>query len=105
MPLFVAAGYKDDDFLALNVCCMYLHAVTLSDLATANRIYIMQSAWTGQRNPDRNSPCYWPCTHRPGNRTWQLLQEALAKTAIVRQATDLHIQFSLGHWTSNRANW
>ena len=105
MHLFIDAGYKNNKLLALNVCRMYLHAVTLSDIATADGIYVTQSAWTGQRDHDRKSPYYWPRTYRPGNGTWQLWQEALTKTAIVRQATDLHIRFSLGHWISNRANW
>jgi hypothetical protein len=105
MPLFIDAGYKNDKLLALNVCRMYLHAVTLSDIVTADGIYVTQSAWTGQQDHDRKSRYYWPRTYRPGNGTWQLWQEALAKTAIVRQATDLHIRFLLGHWISNQANW
>jgi hypothetical protein len=58
MPLFVAAGYNNDNLVALNVCRMYLHAVTLSDLATADRIYISQTAWIGQRDCKRASPYY-----------------------------------------------
>jgi hypothetical protein len=44
ITLFANAGYTKDDLFALNVCRMYLHAVTVSDLSTADGLFITQAS-------------------------------------------------------------
>jgi hypothetical protein len=105
MNLFVQHGYKTDDLFALNVCRMYLHAVTFSDLVTADGLFLTNSAWNGKRDGTRSSRYRWPRTQRPGNNTWQLWQTALQKTALVRQNSDLRLRLAIGHWSNDHANW
>jgi hypothetical protein len=105
MPLFLAAGYTKDDLLAINVCRMYLHAVTISDISTAKGLFLTNPAWSGTQDTTRYSKYQWPCTHRPGNSTWQLWQEALQKAVLVPQAIDLRIRYAIGHWTTDTSDW
>jgi hypothetical protein len=44
MPLFTKASYKKDGLYSLNICLMYLQTVTLSNIATADRIYVTHTA-------------------------------------------------------------
>jgi hypothetical protein len=91
--------------IALNVCRMYLHAVTILDISTADGLFITNPAWSGMRNTTQHSKYQWPRTHIPGNSTWQLWQEALEKAVVVPQATDLRIHFAIGHWIMDTSDW
>jgi hypothetical protein len=84
---------------------MYLHAVTISDISTDNGLFLTNPAWSGTRDTIQYSKYQWPRTHRPGNSTWQLWQEALQKAVLIPQATDLRIRYAIGHWTTDTSDW
>ena len=64
MDEFVKAGYGGKSLKNLNECRMFLHAVTLSDIASADGEEITSHAWNGIRE-DRGIPQYqWPRTQK-----------------------------------------
>jgi hypothetical protein len=67
MHLFAQEGYTNNKLFTLNVCHMYLHAVTLSNIATADSIFVTKQAWNGHRNKSQRSPYHWPRTEQPPN--------------------------------------
>jgi hypothetical protein len=50
MQAFADVGYRDDDIATLNQCCLFLHALSLSDLCTADGLSITYDAYNGRRN-------------------------------------------------------
>jgi hypothetical protein len=48
MEEFVSVGFRAQDLAQLNICRIFLHAVTLSDIATVNRVEITLGAWEGR---------------------------------------------------------
>ena len=72
MDAFITEGYTGDDLRWLNWCRMHLHAVTLSDLATADGHWITEASWNGIREPTRSSKYIWPRTAKPTPPHWLL---------------------------------
>jgi hypothetical protein len=106
MHLFVKAGYTGDKLFSLNVCRMHLHAaVTLSDIATANGVFITNQAWHGHHNESRRSPYHWPRTERPPNAVWQLWQQGLRLTALVPHQSQLRLRYAIGNWHDDKHLW
>jgi hypothetical protein len=60
MDEFIKSGYTGTHLKTLNECRMFLHAVTLSDLATADGKAITLHAWNGTRDDRGPSPYQWP---------------------------------------------
>ena len=105
MQLFAQEGYAKDKLFSLNVCRMYLQAVTLSNIATADGIFITRQAWNGTRNELRRSPYHWPRTERPPNAVWQLWQQALTNTVLVTHQQQLRLRYALGTWLDELSLW
>lgn len=53
MDLFIDALAPQEELKWLNVCRMYLHAVTLSDIVTADGVRVSEDAWSGRRNSSK----------------------------------------------------
>jgi hypothetical protein len=63
-----------DVLLRLNVCRIYLQAVSLADIVTADGARITSRAWHGQIDPSRPSSFTWPTQQRPPDSDWKLWQ-------------------------------
>lgn len=50
MDMFIDALAPQEELKWLNICRMHLHAVTLSDIVTADGLRITEDAWNGRRN-------------------------------------------------------
>jgi hypothetical protein len=50
LHLFAQEGSTNNKLFTLNVCRMYLYAVTRSNIVTAGSIFITKQAWNGHRN-------------------------------------------------------
>jgi hypothetical protein len=105
MTLFTQHGYKDKALFALNVCRMHLHATTLSDITTANGLFVTTDAWMGNDNKKHSSPYTWPQSHRPPNFIWQLWQEAIRTSALVPHQQELQICYAIGKWNDQLIRW
>ena len=55
MVSFVRAGFLGHDLTRLNICRMFLHAITLADICTIDGNSITRDAWLGTRDPCSNS--------------------------------------------------
>jgi hypothetical protein len=60
MDKFIKAGFHGKQLKQLNECRMYLHAVTLSDISTADGLEITLGAWNGIQEDRGVSQCQWP---------------------------------------------
>jgi hypothetical protein len=105
MSLFAKQGYTKDKLFTLNVCRMHLHAVTLSNIVTADGIFVTSQAWTGYRNNSRLSPYKWPRTHRPPNAAWQVWQQAITNNILIAHHQHLRLQLAIGTWTDDQSFW
>jgi hypothetical protein len=103
--LFANEGYTADKLFALNVCRMYLHASTLSDLVTADGIFITTQAWHGHRKKSRRSPYNWPRTARPPQAVWQVWQQALTNTILIPHQQQLRLRHAIQTWTDDESLW
>ena len=69
---FLDAGFEGEDLKWLNWCRLYLRAVTLSDICTADGQFITKEAWMGRRHEHRRSFYRWPRTKKPSSKRWDL---------------------------------
>jgi hypothetical protein len=60
MVEFGRAGFRGPESLKLNICRMFLHSVTLSDIGTVNGKSMSLSAWQGQDDASCGAECEWP---------------------------------------------
>ena len=91
MQQFLDKGHKGESLKWLNWCRMFLHAVTLSDIVTADGSKILLSAWKGELDPSRSSPFNWPRLKRPPTAWWREWQEALQELLLDRRTESMHL--------------
>jgi hypothetical protein len=48
MEIFLSLKLKRSDLIFLNKCCIYLWVITLSDITSADGLYILPAAKMGQ---------------------------------------------------------
>jgi hypothetical protein len=85
MECFLHAGYSGTSLHQLNVCRLFLQAITLSDICTGDGCSISPLAWEGHRDPTRPSPYRWPNQPRPSSALWRVWQQALPKALHLSQ--------------------
>jgi hypothetical protein len=105
MKLFSTQGYQGESLFALNVCCMYLQATTLLDITTPDGLFITTNAWTGHRDDKHCSHYNWPRSHCPPNVVWQVWQEAIAKSVLVKHHQELRVKHAIGNWNNQLQIW
>ena len=75
MESFWEAGLRDELIRhALNECRMFVHAVSLADIANAAGTHICEDAWTCRQPCGHRSSFDWPLMHAPSAwmvATWQ----------------------------------
>jgi len=77
MDFFIAQGYNSSQLRRLNRCRIYLQAITLADITSANGSTIIPDILSGIPLTDRKSHLHWPCQQRPPNGDWILWAQAL----------------------------
>ncbi len=105
MDAFITEGYTGDDLRWLNWCRMHLHAVTLSDLATADGHWITEASWNGIRDPTRSSKYIWPRTAKPPRPHWLLWRAALSLCFLEPGDQSRQLAQPLGSWTDANDYW
>ena len=83
MDVFWEAGHSPEELKMLNQCRMFLHAITLADVTSANGQEITEQAWNGQ--PLDNVTHAIPFPRNPSQLSashWTLWQQALTDTVI-----------------------
>lgn len=78
MEHFRKNGNHTKDMMALNRCRLYLKVLTLSDIASANRRYILPEVKLGQPLTHRTSTLSWPDQDPPIKADWNLWAYHLA---------------------------
>jgi hypothetical protein len=109
--IFIMEAFADNDFnpselLLLNQCRTFLHAVTLSDLCTADLLEISWDALYGKTNtrPRKNG---WPrMPPQLSNSHWQIWQKALTRCFLNPASQRRTLQVDLGTWLPTaRTSW
>jgi hypothetical protein len=58
-------NFNQHQLLAINHCRLYLQAVTISDISSTSGIYLLSTAFSGERDMSRPSRLCWPSVQRP----------------------------------------
>ena len=103
--LFIDDEVDQQDLLWLNWCRQYLHAVTLSDLVTADGKRLTSFAWNGERDPSWTSPYNWPRVARPSAQRWDLWRTTLHRLLLRPQSNTHELLTPLGLWTDSIEHW
>jgi hypothetical protein len=86
MATFSRYGFAGKDLLVLNRCRMFLQAVTLSDITTADGISITPQSWAGSREIERGTGFIWPRQPRElSSADWSLWKRSYAKSREVKE--------------------
>jgi hypothetical protein len=102
---FASVGYRAQDLAQLNICRMFLHAVTLSDIATVNRVEITLGAWEGCRSLTTGTSFSWPRVQSslPASY-WKTWRRPLWQPSL-RSGSSRLLRQILGSWVSPPTNW
>ena len=60
------------DKVRLNLCRIYLQALTISDIMAVGGVRLLDSALKGNRDTTRTSTLCWPNQGRPCEQDWRL---------------------------------
>ena len=103
MVSFVRASFHGNDLTRLNICRMFLHAITLADICTIDRTLITSDAWLGTRNPCSNSESWPRVQQQLPPSSWDLWQRALRACFTNRSSRVLYNP--LGCWLRFPDRW
>jgi hypothetical protein len=91
------------DLAAFNRCRLFLGALFLSELATADIHSLDCDAWLGTRT--RHTPFLWLYQPDPGPKSWRIWRRLLATAfldthhkRVTKTLTDLILECPLGDW-------
>ena len=104
MDLFIDAEVDQDILLWLNWCRQHLHAVTLSDIVTADGTQISEAAWTGQRDCHQLDRYSWPRTCRPAPKWWDVWRYWLS-VVVTGSTAGRSLLHPLGPWFQDDGRW
>ena len=93
MDLALTFNLDDSQLRSINICRLFLQAITVSDLVTAKGDKLLPSVLSGEKELNRVSHLDWPVIPRPPSscwRTWRLFLQYFSRGKI------LHT--SLGRW-------
>ena len=77
MKVFVEAGLPQPQLKAINRCCLFLHALIVSDIMTGDRTAISNSAWEGTEPCKTTTQYNWPAQGIPSDNNWTLWRQGL----------------------------
>jgi hypothetical protein len=78
MELFQSYRLNTQEMRILNKCRIYLQVLTLSDITSADGIYILPEVKAGHPPADRTSNLHWPLQGNPSKSDWTLWASTLA---------------------------
>ena len=97
--------FTGPDLLVLNICSMFLHSRTLSDVTTMDGTSITLDAWNGRRDPSSCTEYNWPRVQTmPPERYWKLWQKALRK-CFLAPGSSRNLVDKLGRWSRFPVRW
>jgi len=83
MDYFLTQNYSPHQLSSINRCRVYLQALSLSDLVSAEGRCVMLSVFTGHRLIDRQrSTLEWPTQFRPPKSDWLIWSSSLNTLCI-----------------------
>ena len=97
MDEFIIAGFEGNELKELNECRMSVHAVTLSDIVSADGWEITINAWSGTREERGGSRYKWPRIQSLSVEHWNLWRRVLEKVFLSR-ATQRSLKEQLLEW-------
>ncbi len=95
MEYFVELQLKPNDLKCLNMCRLYLQAITLADVSSADGTYILSAAKQGIQLTGCNSSLDWPTQERPNKTAWEYQAYQLSHLE-----TRGKLQTKLGEWVN-----
>ena len=106
MDAFIQAGCDRNILKELNECRMFLHAVTLSDIVSADGYKITINAWNGIREDRGGSKYQWPRTQQIlPTKHWEqwrrILEQIFLSRGTPRGLTEHLLEWTDGapsHW-------
>jgi hypothetical protein len=106
MTAFASHGYQDSQLTLLNLCCLFCHALRLSDISTGNGQRIPPRSWQGYPTDSSGCEFEWHYHGRPSNTAWDLWQLALWNCILTIETAQQILRQPLGSWTnSTPPNW
>jgi hypothetical protein len=85
--------FKHTQLRQLNRCCLYLQVLTVSDISSADRKYVLQPFLDGLKDTQQTSMLQWSFQQRPSEADWQqwlyFLRFLATRNCLNRK---------LGHW-------
>jgi len=98
MAIFLrSARYCDQDLVTLNLCCLYLKAIYLSDICNGLGTMIKQQFWTGDNAVDHYK-YHWPQIQKPAACKWAHWQRCL--TLSLNLGKQQRLPLPCGRWHS-----
>jgi hypothetical protein len=103
MDAFVDQGFDTDSLAMINECRLFLHAITLADICTADGLALDLSVWLGQRSYNRRyEDSRWIRTCDPGPSYWRVWQQAIRQTFLFPLQQHLRLRVPLGLWFDHK---
>jgi hypothetical protein len=104
MKAFLLHGYSAKNLRMLNLCRMWVRAITLADLTTGNgRFLRKQCLLSTYRRPPLDYK--WPTTMQPDAHCWKLWLSAIETCFLNPADPHYRLRNSLGHWTHVPVEW
>lgn len=105
MDMFIDLEVDQHTLLWLNWCRLYLHVTTISDITTADGLYLRRNAWEGIRDFTTHDSYQWPRTARPGPSHWKTWQDTLSTALLTGSGPTSRLKSPLGQWTDTLDRW
>jgi hypothetical protein len=94
------------DLFFFNMCRIYLQVMWISDIATADGVYIDWYAQRGCRNPTRISTWKWPNQSPPPMQAWKSWEVGINLLGSKERSGRICLTTKLGKWrASNGTGW
>lgn len=100
--VFVENGFTGAQLYTLNQCRVYLEALTVSDISSADGLRLENDIRLGKRLMDRPSRFTWPESPRPSTKCWTLWESAINQIFGPRSST---LRQPLGQWLQVPRRW
>lgn len=105
MEEFMNQRVPQEELKWLNWCRLFLHAVTISDIVTADGKFIDPDSWNGRRSCSRKDRFEWPRTKRPSETHWNTWRSWIQKTFVKNGSSSRALRNPLGGWLDTLDEW
>ncbi len=101
MTAFASHGYQYSQLTLLNLCCLFCHALRLSDISTRDGRRILPRNWQGYPTDSSGCEFEWHYHGRPSNTAWDLWRLALWNCFLTIETAQQILRQPLGSWTNS----